>query len=101
MMKQRFCRIISITSVVGASGNAGQANYAAAKAGVAGDPCAGQELGSRGHREPVAPGFIATDMTADLPEAQKAVEGPDRHAIWVSSATSHMPCLSGIKRRRL
>lgn len=74
MMKQRFGRIISITSVVGASGNAGQANYAAAKAGVAGMTRAlAKELGSRGITvNCVAPGFIATDMTADLPETQKA-----------------------------
>lgn len=73
MMKQRFGRIISITSVVGASGNAGQANYAAAKAGVAGMTRAlARELGSRGITvNCVAPGFIATDMTADLPEEQK------------------------------
>ncbi|QXZ10081.1 3-oxoacyl-ACP reductase FabG [Comamonas sp. Y33R10-2] len=74
MMKQRFGRIISITSVVGASGNAGQVNYAAAKAGVAGMTRAlAKELGSRGiTANCVAPGFIATDMTAELPEAQKA-----------------------------
>ena len=73
MMKQRFGRIISITSVVGASGNAGQANYAAAKAGVAGMTRAlAKELGSRGITvNCVAPGFIATDMTAELPEEQK------------------------------
>ena len=73
MMKQRYGRIISITSVVGASGNAGQANYAAAKAGVAGLTRAlAQELGSRGITvNCVAPGFIETDMTADLPEEQK------------------------------
>ena len=74
MMKQRFGRIISITSVVGASGNAGQANYAAAKAGVAGMTRAlARELGSRGITvNCVAPGFIATDMTEVLSEAQKA-----------------------------
>ena len=74
MMKQRFGRIINITSVVGASGNAGQANYAAAKAGVAGMTRAlARELGSRGITvNCVAPGFIATDMTEVLPEAQKA-----------------------------
>ena len=74
MMKQRFGRIINITSVVGASGNAGQANYAAAKAGVAGMTRAlARELGSRGITvNCVAPGFIATDMTKVLPEAQKA-----------------------------
>jgi 3-oxoacyl-[acyl-carrier protein] reductase len=73
MMKQRFGRIISITSVVGASGNPGQANYAAAKAGVAGMTRAlARELGSRGITvNCVAPGFIATDMTAQLPEEQQ------------------------------
>ena len=74
MMKQRQGRIINITSVVGAAGNPGQANYAAAKAGVAGMTRAlAQELGSRGITvNCIAPGFIATDMTAELPEAQKA-----------------------------
>jgi 3-oxoacyl-[acyl-carrier protein] reductase len=74
MMKQRFGRIINITSVVGAAGNPGQANYAAAKAGVAGMTRAlARELGSRNITvNCVAPGFIATDMTGHLPEAQKA-----------------------------
>jgi 3-oxoacyl-[acyl-carrier protein] reductase len=74
MMKQRYGRIVNITSVVGASGNAGQANYAAAKAGVAGLTRAlARELGSRQITvNCVAPGFIATDMTDVLPEAQKA-----------------------------
>jgi 3-oxoacyl-[acyl-carrier protein] reductase len=73
MMKQRWGRIVNITSVVGASGNAGQANYAAAKAGVAGMTRAlARELGSRHITvNCVAPGFIATDMTEVLPEAQK------------------------------
>ncbi|MBL0423122.1 3-oxoacyl-ACP reductase FabG [Ramlibacter sp. AW1] len=73
MMKQRYGRIISITSVVGASGNAGQANYAAAKAGVAGMTRAlARELGSRHITvNCVAPGFIATDMTAALPPQQQ------------------------------
>ncbi|NNM63314.1 MAG: 3-oxoacyl-ACP reductase FabG [Burkholderiales bacterium] len=68
MMKQRAGRIISITSVVGASGNPGQANYAAAKAGVAGMTRAlAQELGSRNITvNCVAPGFIDTDMTRGL-----------------------------------
>ena len=72
MVKQRFGRIISITSVVGASGNPGQANYAAAKAGVAGMARAlARELGSRGITvNCVAPGFIQTDMTAELSEEQ-------------------------------
>jgi 3-oxoacyl-[acyl-carrier protein] reductase len=73
MMKQRYGRIISITSVVGASGNAGQANYAAAKAGVAGMTRAlARELGSRNITvNCVAPGFIETDMTATLAEEQQ------------------------------
>ncbi|WP_296873215.1 3-oxoacyl-ACP reductase FabG [Tibeticola sp.] len=78
MMKQRYGRIINITSVVGASGNPGQANYAAAKAGVAGMSRAlARELGSRGMTvNCVAPGFIETDMTAALgEEQQKALLG--------------------------
>ena len=73
MMKQRYGRIISITSVVGASGNAGQANYAAAKAGVAGMTRAlARELGSRNITvNCIAPGFIETDMTASLSEEQQ------------------------------
>ncbi|ROZ72769.1 3-oxoacyl-ACP reductase FabG [Ramlibacter sp. WS9] len=73
MMKQRYGRMINITSVVGASGNPGQANYAAAKAGVAGMTRAlARELGSRGITvNCVAPGFIETDMTASLPEEQQ------------------------------
>jgi 3-oxoacyl-[acyl-carrier protein] reductase len=78
MMKQRYGRIINITSVVGASGNPGQANYAAAKAGVAGMTRAlARELGSRNITvNCIAPGFIETDMTAGLGEAQhKALLG--------------------------
>ncbi len=73
MMKQRYGRIINITSVVGASGNAGQANYAAAKAGVAGMTRAlARELGSRNITvNCVAPGFIETDMTAALADDQQ------------------------------
>jgi 3-oxoacyl-[acyl-carrier protein] reductase len=72
MMKARHGRIINITSVVGASGNAGQANYAAAKAGVAGMTRAlARELGSRGITvNCIAPGFIDTDMTRQLTDEQ-------------------------------
>jgi 3-oxoacyl-[acyl-carrier protein] reductase len=73
MMKARWGRIINITSVVGASGNPGQANYAAAKAGVVGmSKSLARELGSRNITvNCVAPGFIDTDMTKALPEAQR------------------------------
>lgn len=73
MMKGRFGRIISITSVVGATGNPGQMNYAASKAGVVGmSKSLGQELASRGITvNCVAPGFIRTAMTDQLPDAQK------------------------------
>ena len=73
MMKQRYGRIINITSVVGASGNPGQVNYAAAKAGLAGMTRAlARELASRNITvNCVAPGFIQTDMTAQLPETQQ------------------------------
>ena len=74
MMKARGGRIINITSVVGSSGNPGQANYAAAKAGVAGMTRAlAREIGSRGITvNCIAPGFIDTDMTKVLPEEQRA-----------------------------
>jgi 3-oxoacyl-[acyl-carrier protein] reductase len=73
MMKQRFGRIVNITSVVGATGNPGQANYAAAKAGVLGlSKSLARELASRGITvNCVAPGFIQTDMTAELNEEQQ------------------------------
>lgn len=85
MMRQRFGRIISITSVVGAAGNPGQANYAAAKAGVAGMTRAlARELGSRAITvNCVAPGFIETDMTARLPEDQ-------RRALQAQTALGHL-----------
>ena len=73
MMKRRQGRIIGITSVVGVTGNPGQANYAATKAGMIGmSKSLAQEVASRGITvNCVAPGFIATPMTDDLPEAQK------------------------------
>jgi len=74
MMKARFGRIISITSVVGVTGNPGQANYAAAKAGLIGmSKALAQELASRNITvNCLAPGFIASPMTAGLSEAQQA-----------------------------
>ena len=74
MMKARFGRIVSITSVVGATGNPGQANYAASKGGLtAMTKALAQELASRSITvNCVAPGFIASAMTDGLPEAQKA-----------------------------
>jgi 3-oxoacyl-[acyl-carrier protein] reductase len=73
MIKKKAGRIISITSVVGAMGNAGQTNYAAAKAGIMGfTKSLAREVGSRGITvNTVAPGFIQTDMTEALPEDQK------------------------------
>ena len=73
MMKKKAGRIISITSVVGSMGNSGQANYAAAKAGIMGfTKSLAREVGSRGITvNTVAPGFIQTDMTDALPDEQK------------------------------
>jgi 3-oxoacyl-[acyl-carrier protein] reductase len=79
MMKQRYGRIINITSIVGEMGNLGQVNYSAAKAGIIGlTKSAAKELGSRGITvNAVSPGFIETDMTRNLPEniRNKYVEG--------------------------
>jgi len=73
MMKAKTGRIVNIASVVGSSGNAGQTNYSAAKAGMLGfTRSLAQEIGSRGITvNAVAPGFIDTDMTKELPEAQR------------------------------
>ena len=75
MIKKRSGRIISITSVVGAMGNAGQSNYAASKAGIMGfTKSLAREVGVRGVTvNAIAPGFIETDMTDSLPDEQKAV----------------------------
>jgi len=74
MMKQRYGRIVNISSVVGLRGNAGQVNYAASKAGVIGmTKSLAKELASRGVTvNAVAPGFIGTDMTAAMPEAARS-----------------------------
>ena len=74
MLKQRFGSIINMSSVVGVRGNAGQSNYSASKAGIIGfTKSIALELGSRNIRcNAIAPGFIETEMTAQLPEAEKA-----------------------------
>ena len=75
MMKARKGRIINIASVIGVTGNAGQSNYAAAKAGIIGfSKSLAKEVGSRGITvNVIAPGFIETDMTQAMPEAQKEI----------------------------
>lgn len=113
MMKARFGRVISITSVVGTTGNPGQANYAASKAGLVGmSKALAQELASRNITvNCVAPGFITSPMTDELPEAQKTAltaripagrlgDGPDigaavvylasREASYVTGQTLHV-----------
>ncbi len=74
MVKARWGRVISVTSVAGISGNAGQANYSAAKAGIIGfTKAVAKEVGSRGITvNAIAPGFIETDMTAELDDATRA-----------------------------
>lgn len=74
MMRERYGRIVNLSSVIGLHGGAGQANYAASKAGIVGlTMSVAKELGSRGITcNAVAPGFIETDMTADLPEDFRA-----------------------------
>jgi len=74
MMKQRYGKIVSIASIIGMMGNAGQANYAASKAGIIGiTKSVAKELASRNvNVNAIAPGFIETDMTAKLPENVKA-----------------------------
>jgi 3-oxoacyl-[acyl-carrier protein] reductase len=73
MVKQKFGRIINVTSIIGEMGNAGQANYSAAKAGIIGfTKSAAKELGSRGITvNAVSPGFIETDMTLNLPQSAR------------------------------
>ncbi len=104
MTKARKGRIINIASVVGAMGNAGQTNYAAAKAGMMGfTKSLAREVGSRSVTvNCVAPGFIDTDMTRDLPEAQPG--GPaardSRWAAWASRRKSPAPWFSSPRRAR-
>ncbi len=90
-MKRRYGRIIGITSVVGVTGNPGQTNYAASKAGMIGfSKALAQEVASRNITvNCVAPGFIASPMTEELNDAQKtAILGRIRPATWAGAAIS-------------
>ena len=104
MMKARGGAIINVSSVIGRRGNAGQANYAAAKAGLIGlTKSLARELGPRGVRvNAVAPGYVVTDMTAELPENMK-----DRYSEQHAAGTAGEPGgdrlgdrLSGLAGRR-
>ena len=105
MMKARHGRIIQIGSVVGTSGNPGQANYAAAKAALVGfTKSLAQEVGSRNITvNCVAPGFIDTDMTKALPEAQRAALLEQNSARPAGVARGHRACrgVPGLAARRL
>ena len=93
MMKQRYGRIVSMSSVVGIRGNAGQTNYAASKAGIVGlTKSLAKELASRGvTANAVAPGFIATDMTAALSDAAKRAWSVSAWAASARPKTSRRP----------
>ncbi len=95
MLRRRAGRIVNIASIIGATGNAGQANYAAAKAGMVGmSKSLAQEVGSRGVTvNVVAPGFIVTPMTDALPDAQREkLQLPFRSAALASLRMSPRPC---------
>jgi NAD(P)-dependent dehydrogenase (short-subunit alcohol dehydrogenase family) len=104
MMKRRVGRIVGITSVVGVTGNPGQANYAASKAGMIGfSKSLAQEVGSRGVTvNCVAPGFIASPMTDALNEAQQgAILGASRRGGWARARRSPRRWCTGQRRGRL
>ena len=102
MMKAKTGRIINIASVVGASGNAGQTNYSAAKAGMFGfTKSLAQEVGSRGITvNAVAPGFIDTDMTRELPDAQRCAARRSRWGVLGKPEDRRRGGFPGIRERR-